>query len=236
MLAELLETRRPLVVGERYDSSKGEVVHVVNQFPNLDRQYCLMYLATAQRHLTRLEVDSLGDVLYEDAKSKRIRSLREVAQEAGVISRDSGRRKLVSARSLSDVVGVAKDWWYGRDDSCADDAFLNHTVPAYKPEEMERTFEDVFLSGERNTGMIDLVAGFGHSSPLLWELELMCGLLGMMDKREGGNNDGSADIFVSTFRGRKFSQAISICYEAYKWPQGLVMALGSYGREVHIDC
>ncbi|OGE64574.1 hypothetical protein A3I48_00195 [Candidatus Daviesbacteria bacterium RIFCSPLOWO2_02_FULL_36_7] len=233
MLAELLDTRSPLIVREGYDSLKKESVLILPQVGELDRQYGLMYLATTRRYLTRPEVDSLGDVLYEDAKSKRIRSLREVAQEAGVIPKDSGRRKL---RSLSDVVGVAKDWWYGRDDSCADDAFLNHAVPSYKPEEMERTFEEVFLSGERNTGMIDLVAGFDHSRPLLWELELMCGLVGMMDKREGGNSDGSADIFVPTFGGREFSKAISICYEAYKWPQGLVLALGSYGsREVHYN-
>lgn len=213
MIAEVLDTRRRMVVKAGISS----------RVTDLDRRYCLMYLAAAKRYLTKSEIDSLGDTLYEDVKRSRVRSLREVAQEAGVLPRDTGRRRLINARSLPALAGAVGDWLLKRDDSFASDAFLNHVVPAYGPEEMEETFEGVFLSGKRTTGMIDLVAGFKHSRPLLFELELMEGL-GLVIRRER-RYEGRDDIFVPTFAAKEFSKAISLCFEAYNWPRGLAIPL-----------
>lgn len=238
-MLEVLDQRRPLVVGRRWDNLSQVWLPELEQIPQLDRRYSLLYLTSARGYLTRFEIDSLGDVLYEDAQQSRIRSLRAVAQEAGVLPYDSGRRRLADTHSLRHLVEVAADWWNGIDGSFGHDAFLNHVVPVYDSKEMEQTLGQVMsdpevLSGRRSTGMIDLWAGFGHSRPLLFEMEIM-GSTGLLVRKEGKSSDGKDEVFVPTIAGGTFAEDIHDVYEGYRWSPNVVIAMRPYSRDIHVS-
>lgn len=146
--------------------------------PPLDRRFALLYLLAFKGNLTTDDIIHLSTVLYRDGQTNRVRSLREVSEEASILpSKDPVRHHRFGA-----IRGKMLDALFGK--VLDRDAFLNHTVPRYEVDEMEweytgNGYDNPNLHRSEGyqgpIGEIDARAGGGTPRPLLYELYLLEG-------------------------------------------------------------
>ncbi len=186
---------------------------VREQLPlHLDRKYALMYLLTAlevyaKKRLTSNDVSSLAQVIYNDTKEGKTRSLKEVSEEAGLLP-----VKDQKPHSFGNAIGQLI---FGRGDFFSEDIFLNHVALNYSQKEMEVKPEDLtrpVQPGEVSSSYPGFRAGSGPARPLLIDLYRLDSL-GQINIFEDNVEGQHQEIFVPTISGRAFSEAIDINFQ-----------------------
>lgn len=113
--------------------------------PPESRDYALFYLAVTLGGLTRIQVESLAQVIYQDLLDHNIRPLADVCRVAGLVNKNN--EKVFQK-----------------------DTFLNHVALVYSREEMEAKPEDTWLvgTGPARPLLSELFARASYTRELFW--------------------------------------------------------------------